>query len=351
MNESKSGPWLSRLAAGALGAALLAGAVGAAAQSAPAAPTKPAAKPAAKPATKSASAPADKPAARRFGAPSDVVASGPAGAVTRGEMEQLVEQLVPAANRALFWVSPDEVKRFARGLYVQRALAAQARQAGLTPEPASATESPLAREGALVERYMAQSVAAEMPDAQAQEAYARSEYRAQPQRFVEPEQVQVRHILLPVASDGGDDAAVKAEAGRLVEQLRGGADFAALAQARSADPGSARRGGELDWFARGRMVPPFEEAAFALKRPGELSAPVKTPYGYHIIELLGRRPAVQKPFEQVLPDLRREVEAQIDNRVRRRLWEQVENEAQLNEVSIKNMMGDHFTPITPNLAK
>ena len=333
MNDSMSGPRFSRLAALALGAALLSGPLAAAAQSAAPAPAA-----AAQPAP-------------RFGAPADVLASGPAGAVTRAEMEQLVEQLVPAENRAMFWVSPDEVRRFARGQYVQRALAAQARQAGLALDASAAAEPALARERALVEHYMQQRVAAEMPDAQAQEAYARSAYRAQPQRFVVPEEVRVRHILLTVESGGSDDVAVKAEAERLVGQLRGGADFAALARAHSADPGSAQRGGELDWFARGRMVPPFEAAAFELKQPGDVSAPVKTPYGYHVIELLGRKPAEQKSFEQALPELRQEIAAQINQRVRRGLWEQAEADAQLDEAALKNLMADHFTPITPTLPR
>ena len=145
--------------------------------------------------------------------------------------------------------------------------------------------------------------------------YARTEYDRFPERYTDQkEQVKVRHILLPVAADGSDDAAVQAKAQALLAQLRGGADFAALAREYSSDKGSASRGGELGWFARGRMVPAFEAAAFALQKPGELSAPVKTQYGWHIIELLDRRPAGSVSVEQVREQLARGVKAHLAQR-------------------------------------
>lgn len=88
-----------------------------------------------------------------------------------------------------------------------------------------------------------------------------------------PAQVRARHILVKTQAD-----ALAIEA-----QLRKGADFAALAKANSQDPGSKDKGGELGWFGPGQMVPAFQKAAFALK-PGQISAPVQTPFGWHVIQ-------------------------------------------------------------------
>jgi hypothetical protein len=105
-------------------------------------------------------------------------------------------------------------------------------------------------------------------------------------------EVRVRHILLRFEEQQTD--VQRTELRQRAEQLRqravGGDDFAALARQHSQDPGSAERGGDLGFFGRGRMVPPFEEAAFAL-RPGEISPVVESPFGYHIIRLEERRAA------------------------------------------------------------
>src|SRR5690606_26213959 len=83
--------------------------------------------------------------------------------------------------------------------------------------------------------------------------------------------------------------AVRREAEALLARLQGGEDFAALAREHSSDEGSAARGGDLGWFPRGRMVPPFEEAAFG-NEPGTLVGElVESQFGFHIIEVLGRR--------------------------------------------------------------
>lgn len=104
------------------------------------------------------------------------------------------------------------------------------------------------------------------------------------------EQIRASHILV-------DD---EKQAKDLVAQLRAGADFAQLAKQYSKDTGSAANGGDLDYFGKGKMLPEFEQAAFALK-VGEISDPVKTTYGYHIIKVTDRKPP--RSFDDAKADI------------------------------------------------
>lgn len=117
-----------------------------------------------------------------------------------------------------------------------------------------------------------------------------------------PERRKVAHILF---AKQDADAQKKAEAE--LTKLKGGADFAALAKSDSADTLSARNGGELDWFEPGVMDPAFDKAAFALAKVGDLSEPVQSQFGYHIIKLLGVEPAKVKTLDEVKELVRQQV--------------------------------------------
>jgi peptidyl-prolyl cis-trans isomerase D len=122
-----------------------------------------------------------------------------------------------------------------------------------------------------------------------------------PERFTQPEQRRVRHILFQVEGPK-DDAAVKAKAEAALKRAQSGEDFGKLAQELSQDTGSAKNGGDLGWAERSRYVGPFADAAFGMKE-GEIKGPVKTQFGYHIIKLDGIQPAAVKTFEQSKSDL------------------------------------------------
>ena len=282
-----------------------------------------------------------QPAAGSAGVADPVVVSGPAGQITQSEVEVMVNDMVPAAQRETFWANPQAVGQFARNLYTQRALAVDAVHAGADQSGQGAEYLKLIRERALMMLWLQQSGAAAVTDDKALEAYARSEYRANPERFATPEEAHVRHILVSVAQDGSDDAAAKIKAEALLAQLRSGGDFTSLAKENSADKGSAQRGGELDAFARGKMVPEFEQAAFNLKKPGELAGPVKTKFGYHIIELIDRKPGSTKKFEEVLPTLKEEAASKLDGQARQRLWDTASDAAQTDDAGVKALMARH----------
>ena len=114
------------------------------------------------------------------------------------------------------------------------------------------------------------------------------------------EQIRASHILLK--TEGKDDAAVKAKAEDILKQAKAGADFGELAKKYSEDEGSAKNGGDLDFFARGKMVPEFDAAAFALE-PGQISDLVKSPLGYHIIKMTDKKPATRRSLAEMRQQL------------------------------------------------
>jgi peptidyl-prolyl cis-trans isomerase C len=120
------------------------------------------------------------------------------------------------------------------------------------------------------------------------------------------ERVRARHILLriPDGADEADAAAVRELAEDLRRRAAAGEDFAALAREHSEDPGSAERGGDLNFFGRGTMVAPFEEAAFALE-PGEVSDVVETQFGFHVIRVEERD---SPTLDDVRAQLRQEIQ-------------------------------------------
>lgn len=120
------------------------------------------------------------------------------------------------------------------------------------------------------------------------EADARKVYEAQIKAIPPREEAHARHILVKT----------KPEAKDIIEKLNRGEKFADLAKAHSTDPGTKDRGGDLGYFSKGQMVPAFENAAFALKK-GEVSEPVKSRFGYHVIKLEDKRTTPPPAFDKI----------------------------------------------------
>lgn len=144
------------------------------------------------------------------------------------------------------------------------------------------------------------------PASEPTEDELQANYEANPGRFQAVEQRRARHIL--IASEGRtDDAAAQARAVDLRARLAQGEDFATLAREHSDDSGSAAQGGDLGWAGKGTFVEAFDDALFAAE-PGDISQPVKTEFGYHIIQLEEVRPGASRSFaevrEEILEELR-----------------------------------------------
>ncbi len=174
--------------------------------------------------------------------------------------------------------------------------------------------------------YAELSLADVTASVQVTEEQLRARYELDKATYQTPETRRARHILITVDAPA-DDAKALAQAQDLYKQLKGGADFAQLAKQYSKDSTSAAKGGDLDWAGRDVYVKEFADKLFAMKE-GELSEPVKTQFGYHIIKLDGIRASAGRSFEQVRAELsailRNEQAATLFGTRQDRLQEQLE---------------------------
>ncbi len=172
----------------------------------------------------------------------------------------------------------------------RRLMAREAARVGLDEDPAVTRLLRRARDLVLLEAYATKHVQPKLNDAAVRARFERDHAGARGE-----EEVHARHILVESEAD----------ALAVIGELKGGADFAELAKTRSTGP-SGPRGGDLGFFAKGAMVPPFAEAAFAL-RPGEISGPVKTRFGWHVIKLDARRQAEGPEFGELRDKIRGQI--------------------------------------------
>ena len=264
-----------------------------------------------------------------------VLVQGPGIVVTDADIEADAQQRIPEEMRASVLSRFQNVEQMADNLYVRRAMAAKAQAMGLGTDESTKTALHLARDKVLSDVYLNHFDKANAMSEAAVEAQARSMYRAKPERFQTQQQVKVRHILLQGKSP---EARQKAES--LLQALRDGADFADLARKNSIDKGSAEKGGELGFFARGRMAPEFENAAFQLKKTGDLSSVVETQFGLHILQLQEQRAAGQlKSFEEVKEALEQEIRSNLSSQARVAEADAIRAEAKTQGAAIEAFAG------------
>lgn len=153
-------------------------------------------------------------------------------------------------------------------------------------------------------------------DVSVPEADLQRYYEENASRYTVSEERRARHILIKAEKErpAAEREKAKAKAEALLVQARAKpADFAALAQKNSEDEGSAQQGGDLDFFPRGAMVKPFEDAAFSMKA-GEISPVVESDFGYHIIQLTEVRGGQKKPLAEVRGEIEAEVRKSLAQR-------------------------------------
>jgi peptidyl-prolyl cis-trans isomerase D len=149
-------------------------------------------------------------------------------------------------------------------------------------------------------------------------------YKQNLSQYQTPEEVHAQHILFKI--EGKTEADVQAKAEEVLKRAKSGEDFAELAKQYSEDESNNTKGGDLDYFPRGAMVPEFEQAAFAMK-PGEISDLVKTSFGFHIIKVIDHRQATTRPLSEV----RAELEDQLK-------WQKAQADAEQQAKALEGQM-------------
>ena len=185
-----------------------------------------------------------------------------------------------------------------RVLIDMKVMAGAAEAAGMDQTPIFAQRLDYLKDRALRRAYFADAIAAGVTEEQ-----VRAEYDKYVAQFQPQEEVHAAHILVET----------KEEADAIEAELKGGADFAAIAQEKSIDPGSGANGGDLGFFSKGMMVPEFETAVFALANPGDISPPVQSQFGWHIIKLEEKRQSQPPAFEQIASQLQQQVLMRVFN--------------------------------------
>jgi len=252
-------------------------------------------------------------------------------AITTTDLEAELNRINPELRSNLLQ-RPEQMAQLASNLLIRRVLANSAEKQGLDQTLTNQAALQIARDGILSNFELNRIDFASTPTIEALDQAAKSIYVANPTRFATPEEVRVSHILIAK----GDDAKDVAE--NVLADLKNGANFADLAKEKSADPGTKDKGGDLGFFGRKKMVPAFEQAAFALKQPGDLSEVVETQFGFHILKLEERREAGKQPFEEVRDRLRDEALTKIRNDARMAEGKRIMDGAKPDQEALKSFI-------------
>ncbi|GLQ11719.1 peptidylprolyl isomerase [Devosia yakushimensis] len=233
---------------------------------------------------------AEAPAAEALApvSPDTVVATVGGETITEADLSFAAEDL----TQELSQMPADQRRPFLlRVLIDMKVMAKAGRDAGMGDSPLFKQRLAYLEERALRRAYFADAIA----NAVTEEA-VRAEYDKLVADFKPQEEIRASHILVATEEEA---KAIKAE-------LDSGADFATIAKEKSIDPGAAN-GGDLGFFGKGMMVAPFEQAAYALTEIGQVSEPVQSQFGWHIIKLEEKRESSPPTFEQVAGQLQQQL--------------------------------------------
>jgi len=237
---------------------------------------------------------------------SEVLAQIGKKVVTKADFEARLAALPPEYQGRI--KTDAQKKEFLEGFVQAQLLAMEAKAQRMDKRKAVQT-----RVEDMTTSILAQEYARQVLDkvAKTTDAEIKAYYEKNKSAYLTPAAVSAQHILIKVDAGAKPEevkaAQIKAEG--IKKELDGGADFGKLAEKYSDDPGSKGRGGDLGFFARDRMVPEFSQAAFKMKK-GEISNPVKTSFGYHLIKVNDINEEKQQDLKEATPRIRTQLENQ-----------------------------------------
>lgn len=216
--------------------------------------------------------------------------------ITVADLDRLIGFHDPA-QRKMIENNPQIKESLLWQMVRSQAVAEVARKKGFDKRPEIKAQQELMVQNFLAAVYLQKEVVDKVTIS---DEKARAYYQDHQDDFRTPEMVRARHILIGKNASAGEEEKkkLKEKAEAVLKKLKEGQDFAKTANEMSDDPGTKDKGGDLDFFPRGTMIPAFEEAAFALK-PGEMSGIVETEFGYHIIKVEEKKEAVLEPYEKI----------------------------------------------------
>ncbi len=238
--------------------------------------------------------------------------------ITVAEFERFISSFPPDKQKLLV-ENPKNNETLLRRIVQVKALSDIARSRGLDKDERVRQQIDYYADEILAQEFLRQEVA----KINITEEDVKTYYIANEKSFKFPEMVKARHILIKADKSASEEEKKKArgKAEDLLKKIRAGEDFAKLAAEFSDDPGSKAKGGELGFFGRGKMVKPFEEAAFSLN-PGEVSGVVETTFGFHIIKVEEKKEAGVEPFETAKEKVRLKL---VDEVTRERTKDVIDN--------------------------
>lgn len=268
--------------------------------------------------------------------------------------ERIVTQLVrdvltdQAIRKAKIAVPKDEVeKRF--NAYIENNFHAEEdvrdyyRRSGMTEER---IKSDL-RKSIGLELLLEKKYATTVSDAEVRKYYDDNQ-----RRFEAPEEVRASHILLRLERDATEEVVKerKKEARQILRDARkDGADFAALAKEHSEGP-TAKKGGDLGWFSRKQMVPEFSNAAFKLEA-GQVSEPVRSSHGLHIIKVFEKKPERIRPFEEVRDEIRLTLERAKKRDATIKMMADLREKAEIERIDANIVANPDFVSTPPKFGQ
>lgn len=235
--------------------------------------------------------------------PDEVVATVGDETITQGDLEGELNMLAPQWRGRI--KTEGGRKNVIQNVVRRRLILMEAEARGVDKDPKLMIELERLKSARLLNKMLSD-------DKSLDEALLKQKFEENKASFDTPERIKARHILIKLKPDASaaEQARVKAEADKIAKAARGGADFAKLAKEKSDGP-TKENGGDLGIFARGKMDPEFENVAFGLKA-GQVSDPVKTSFGYHIIKVEEKLAPASPTYEEVKDQVAKKFKPQLE---------------------------------------